>query len=476
MDPQPTEPHQSPAPPRRRRLWRRLVLAALVIGALGAGGAWLWSAGYFDSEAMAWRAAERDGSPAAFNRFLANHGGSEHKDEALKALAAAIEREKQAREEEERRNAEERARKEEAARQAALTQAQREQEARDREARHMQRLKRGETALERVRINLATHEKLLQSVRETKAACKSRADAVRKNKQAVNDRQIEAGNRSHEAYKRRAARSFGCSGNCNNGRGTYYYNDGGLYQGDFRYGRRDGQGVYLYPDGGRYNGGHLSGQRSGFGRLEYPDGSYMEGQWSYNQYASGKALIIYRNGSWFDGELDTFGDVESGTKVYTDGARFTGKFNNKKIENGTFEYTDGAIYTGSFNYSENRSGEGTMIYNDGGYYKGEWSSGERHGKGYVVFPDGGEYSGEFKYNKLNGHGERLYPDGTLFVGEFKDGSCTFGEQFLTDGTSRKGRCAYGDWLGDVTRYDSYGDPVAVETWSSGKVASSRALK
>ena len=202
----------------------------------------------------------------------------------------------------------------------------------------------------------------------------------------------------------------------------------------------------------------------------------MEGQWNSIEYASGKALIIYSNGSWFDGELDTFGDLESGTKVYTDGARFTGEFNNTKIEKGTIEYADGGVFTGSFDYDERRSGEGTIIYNDAGYYKGEWSSGERHGKGHVVFPNGGSYSGDFKYDKLNGDGERIYPDGTSFLGEFKDGSCTFGEQFLTDGTSRKGRCANGNWTGDVTRYDSYGDPVAVETWSNGKLVSSLSLK
>ena len=81
----------------------------------------------------------------------------------------------------------------------------------------------------------------------------------------------------------------GCTGNCNNGEGTFVYEDGSRYIGDFIDGLREGQGTLFYNDGSRYTGGWIKDKQHGYGITYFPDGTTIKGN--------------YRNGQYF-GEVD----------------------------------------------------------------------------------------------------------------------------------------------------------------------------
>ena len=78
-------------------------------------------------------------------------------------------------------------------------------------------------------------------------------------------------------------------------------------------------------------------------------------------------------------------------------------------------------YVGDLN-NELPDGKGTMTYEDGSKYDGEWKEGKRYGKGTLIYEDGSKYEGEWKNGKKNGQGSIFYHDGSKLEGEFRDDS------------------------------------------------------
>ncbi len=78
---------------------------------------------------------------------------------------------------------------------------------------------------------------------------------------------------SHTILMAKYAPSEKCkSGNCYNGSGTFVYDDGSKYSGEFRKGVRHGQGTYYYTDGNRYEGAWVDGDRTGKGTFYWMSG------------------------------------------------------------------------------------------------------------------------------------------------------------------------------------------------------------
>lgn len=57
--------------------------------------------------------------------------------------------------------------------------------------------------------------------------------------------------------------------------------------------------------------------------------------------------------------------------------------------------------------------QGTVTFNDGGKYVGEFSNGKMSGQGTFTWADGDKYVGGFSDNKPNGKGTMFAPDGTI---------------------------------------------------------------
>ena len=137
------------------------------------------------------------------------------------------------------------------------------------------------------------------------------------------------------------------------GYGTYYWNSGSRYEGDWYLGDMHGHGTYYYKDGDKYEGEFYHDDRHGFGVFSYTSGARYEGE--------------YRN--------------------------------DKRTGKGTYFYADGDKYVGDF-VDGDFHGKGTYYWNSGAWYEGDWANDERNGMGTYHYPDGTWTYGEYKDSKL----------------------------------------------------------------------------
>ncbi|WP_163336950.1 MORN repeat-containing protein [Desulfopila sp. IMCC35008] len=90
--------------------------------------------------------------------------------------------------------------------------------------------------------------------------------------------------------------SAGCvSGNYVTGRGTYQWNDGEQYTGDWQNEQKHGYGTYVYSSGEQYSGGWRYNKKHGQGTYVWPGGYQFTGGWQ-NNLAHGQGIYTYPNG------------------------------------------------------------------------------------------------------------------------------------------------------------------------------------
>ena len=124
------------------------------------------------------------------------------------------------------------------------------------------------------------------------------------------------------------------------GVGKAQLKNGDIYDGHYKYGRRDGPGTYLFTaNNAKYAGSYKEGDRHGHGTMIYPDGSKYEGTWYHNK-RQGYGIYYYANGDKYEGEwLD---GQRHGQGVYDYkhvNTKFTGIWNMGKQEGmGIVEY------------------------------------------------------------------------------------------------------------------------------------------
>ena len=168
---------------------------------------------------------------------------------------------------------------------------------------------------------------------------------------------------------------YGCiSGNCINGQGTYTFQNGDIYVGEFKDEKINGLGTCTFQNGDKYVGYFKDGLFHGNGKLFINDGSIYDGD--------------FKNG------------------------KYSGK--------GTYTFPDGAKYNGYFlDYQFN--GLGTLTSPNGQVYEGAFKNDKYNGYGVLSFPSGQKYEGNFKNDKYNGQGSLTLSNGEKQIGLFKDG-------------------------------------------------------
>lgn len=88
----------------------------------------------------------------------------------------------------------------------------------------------------------------------------------------------------------------GCvSGNCVNGSGTYVWDSGAQYSGQFRGQKRHGRGTFTYESGETYTGDWVNNQKHGQGTYVWLNGSQFTGGWQNNR-AHGEGIYTFANG------------------------------------------------------------------------------------------------------------------------------------------------------------------------------------
>jgi hypothetical protein len=82
-------------------------------------------------------------------------------------------------------------------------------------------------------------------------------------------------------------------------------------------------------------------------------------------------------------------------------------------------YGDPGIYTGTVLAAGGLPhGKGTMTYDSGRLFEGNWSSGQWNGKGKLLNPNGDVYEGDFIMDARHGKGLYKWDNGDVYVGDF----------------------------------------------------------
>ncbi|KAK2956005.1 putative serine/threonine protein kinase [Blattamonas nauphoetae] len=139
---------------------------------------------------------------------------------------------------------------------------------------------------------------------------------------------------------------------------------------------------------------------------------------------------------------------------------------------GTLTYENGDVYIGQF-YKGSRDGHGTYRYKDGRTYEGEWSRNVFHGNGKLTLTSGKIFEGTFDKGRMVGDVHVSFPNGDDYLGE------VLGLKFHGRGVFKRlnDNAMYdGEWRaqkhhgkGTVTYYDASGEIIEqyVGDWVDG---------
>lgn len=99
--------------------------------------------------------------------------------------------------------------------------------------------------------------------------------------------------------------------------------------------------------------------------------------------------------------------------------------NGKKHGYGTMNYNNGKKYKGDWKYGK-ENGQGTLYYASNDKYKrskyeGQFNSGNRQGEGTLYWKSGTYYKGDFENDVINGFGEQHWTGDGWYKGQWKDG-------------------------------------------------------
>ncbi|MDA8866592.1 trypsin-like peptidase domain-containing protein [Porticoccaceae bacterium] len=112
--------------------------------------------------------------------------------------------------------------------------------------------------------------------------------------------------------------------------GTYAYEDGTTYSGDWMSNKPHGQGNLIYPSGDKYSGSLKNGKRHGHGTYTYENGDMYAGDWKEGR-ASGNGVFSWANGDNYFGEFKDGKRHGQGNLVLSNGDNISGLWSNNEI-------------------------------------------------------------------------------------------------------------------------------------------------
>ena len=186
-----------------------------------------------------------------------------------------------------------------------------------------------------------------------------------------------------------------------------------VYEGEMLNGgcQRDGRGICLFNNGMLYEGEWKRNKEHGKGTLMTADRRRImyEGEWERGR--------LHGQGTYFYSD-DTLAQSSRNTHV---DSRYIGEFKeNARHGVGKYFLPDGSTYEGEWRDNE-MSGQGTFCWSDGSMYVGLWKGGKRHGIGALTSSDGFTYDGMWIQNTMEGRGIAGYPSGQRYEGLWSNG-------------------------------------------------------
>ena len=173
-------------------------------------------------------------------------------------------------------------------------------------------------------------------------------------------------------------------------------------------------------DNGTYTGDMVSGVPHGQGTYTWNSGNTYTGQWKNGKQDGYGEMYTARNGQLYKGEFVNGQRSGQGTCTYSNGDVYTGQWKSGNPSGyGEMTYANGDVYKGNFLAGTIR-GQGTMVWADGSTYTGNWKSGKQDGQGEMTYANGDRYVGEFVRGKRQGQGVCYYADGTVAEGTWEN--------------------------------------------------------
>ena len=185
------------------------------------------------------------------------------------------------------------------------------------------------------------------------------------------------------------------------GKGIYYYNKDDpnkrkKYEGDWKDDKRNGKGIFYWNNGGKYIGDWKNNKREGKGIIHFTNGDRYEGDWK-NSVFDGKGIYYCKNGDRYEGNWK----------------------NNLREGKGILFVNDGSRYEGDWK-KDLMDGEGMYFWKDGRKYVGDWKNGIKEGKGILYYNNGDRYEGDWKNDNREGNGIMFYNNGKIEEGIWKN--------------------------------------------------------
>ena len=142
----------------------------------------------------------------------------------------------------------------------------------------------------------------------------------------------------------------------------------------------------------------------------------------------------------YEGLLDSQGEPHGrGTVSWENGGKYEGEWVDGKANGlGVMNYGNGDRYEGHWK-DGSRFGHGTHQFKDGGVYEGEWRNAAPDGQGKMTLRNGSHYEGSWKDGKWHGPGIVRPVNGGEWEGHFEFGKCTVGTLRRPNGELEIGR-------------------------------------
>ncbi|MFM2267451.1 MAG: hypothetical protein RL757_892 [Bacteroidota bacterium] len=232
-------------------------------------------------------------------------------------------------------------------------------------------------------------------------------------------------------------------GNCQDGKGTFQYDDGSKYVGAFQNNKPNGKGSLSFANGNRYEGDWSNGQRQGKGIFTMSSGNVYIGDLRQNRF-SGNGKMTLANGDRYEGAWENDQPNGFGKYTFRSNEQYEGMFKSGKFDGiGIMLYVNGDRFEGAWQ-NNRRHGEGKLIRKTGITTVGIWENGElkstnqtaekpkteeknrncndeycRDGKGEYKYSDGSRWVGDFREGMPAGEGTCYYANGDRYIGQYE---------------------------------------------------------
>jgi hypothetical protein len=144
-------------------------------------------------------------------------------------------------------------------------------------------------------------------------------------------------------------------------------------------------GTYCWQNGDFYMGEYKADKRNGKGIYTWANGDVLDGVWKDDEIVSGTLIIPYDGVLYHSDEAHTHS-----SDVFKGNLQFQGTFRNHKF-----------------------NGHGDAGWPNGDRYSGDWVDDKMNGQGTYTWITGLKYKGEWKDNKMNGKGALLSVSGMV---------------------------------------------------------------